>query len=94
MPRFWPFRGSDQPAPDDERDDPIVFLASAPNEPLAQLWTSMLEESDIRVLMKPGGAGIGGWGSAATLEHELYVLRSKMEEARRIIDDLERDEVT
>jgi len=95
MPRFWPFRGSDRSALEVERDDdPVVFLTSAPNEPLAQLWTSLLEESGVRVLMKPGGAGIGGWGSAATLEHELYVLRSRLEEARRIIDDLERNEVT
>jgi hypothetical protein len=67
-------------------DDPIVFLATAPNEPLARMWADLLAGAGIRALVKVGGPGVGAWGSAATLEHELYVLQSRLTEARGIVD--------
>ena len=67
-------------------DDPIVFLATAPNEPLARMWADLLAGAGIRALVKVGGPGVGAWGSAATLEHELYVLQSRLTEARAIVD--------
>ncbi len=67
----------------------IVLLTKIPNEPLAQLCRQMLADEGIRVMLKPGGPGFGGWGSAANLEHELYVLESQVEEAREILADFE-----
>ncbi|MDP9365345.1 MAG: hypothetical protein M3Q10_14160 [Chloroflexota bacterium] len=72
-------------------DDPIVFLATAPNEPLARLWADVLAEAGIRSLVKPIGPGIGAWASAATLEHEIHVLRSRLPEARAVLEDLGTD---
>lgn len=69
-------------------DDPIVFLATAPNEPLARLWADVLAEAGIRSLVKPIGPGVGAWASAATLEHEIHVLRSRLPEARAVLEDL------
>ena len=69
-------------------DDPIVFLATAPNEPLARLWADVLAEAGIRSLVKPIGPGVGAWASAATLEHELHVLRSRLPEARAVLAQL------
>jgi hypothetical protein len=69
-------------------DDPIVYLATAPNEPLARLWADVLAEAGVRSLVKAVGPGVGAWASAATLEHELYVLRSRLPEARALLEGL------
>ncbi len=88
----WPFRGGaetdEAAAPADGADDPLVYLTTAPNEPMAGYWADVLTEAGIRHLVKHGGAGIGAWGSAATLEHELWVLRSQFAEAEALVRDL------
>ncbi len=71
----------------------IVFLAKVANEPLAQLWRQVLADSGIRGVVKPSGPGFGGWGSAATLEHEILVLESTLPRARRILHELQRGEL-
>lgn len=70
-------------------DDPIVYLATVANEPLAALWAEVLEEAGIRTMRKPTGPGFGAWASAVTLEHDLYVLRSQLAEAEAIIRELQ-----
>ena len=70
-------------------DDPIDYLATVPNEPLARMWADVLEEAGIRTMVKAVGPGVGAWGSAFTLDHELYVLRSRLAEAEAIVRDLE-----
>ena len=70
-------------------DEPIVYAATAPNEPIARLWADVLGDEGIRAMLKAAGPGIGAWASAATLEHELHVLRPDVERARQIIQDLE-----
>ena len=72
-------------------DDPVVYLATVPNEPLARMWADVLEEAGIRTMVKAVGPGIGAWASAATLEHELYVLRSQLPEAESVIRELEQE---
>ena len=67
----------------------IVLLTRIPNEPLAELCRQVLEDEGIRVMLKPGGPGFGGWASAANLEHELYVLESQADEAREILAEFE-----
>ena len=72
-------------------DDPVVYLATVPNEPLARMWADVLEEAGIRTMVKAVGPGIGAWASAATMEHELYVLRSQLPEAESVIRELEQE---
>ena len=67
--------------------DDIVFLMSAPNEPMARFWEDVLADAGIAVLVKPGGPGAGGWGSVAVFEHELYVRRDALDRAREIVAD-------
>jgi hypothetical protein len=69
-------------------EDPIVPLTTEPNEPLAHLTARMLEDEGIRVLVAPLGAGHGAWGSVATFEHELRVLRSDLDRARAILAEI------
>ncbi len=70
-------------------DQPVVLLTKIANEPLAQMTREFLASEGIKVMLKPGGPGFGGWGSAANLEHELYVLQSQADEAREILADFE-----
>ena len=65
--------------------DDIVFLMTAPNEPMARYWEDMLVDVGIPVLVKPGGPGAGGWASVATFEHDLYVRRDDLDRAREIV---------
>jgi hypothetical protein len=91
----WPFGGRAEPEPGagGERAgrDEVVLLTTAPNEPMARYWADALAEAGVRTMVRAGGAGVGGWGSAATLEHELHVLRSQLAEAQAILLDLEAD---
>jgi len=70
-------------------DDPVVLLTTAPNEPLAMMLAEALREAGIETLVKALGPGFGAWASAATFEHELYVLRSRLAEARAVIAEFE-----
>jgi hypothetical protein len=74
-------------------DDPIVPLTTAPNEPMAQMTAQVLLDEGIRALVKPKGPGYGAWGSVATFEHELFVLRSQLDRARAIVAELQAAEV-
>ena len=37
-------------------------------------------------MVRASGAGVGAWGSAATLSHDLYVVDSERERALEILD--------
>ena len=72
-----------------QRDDPVVYLTTMPNEPLAQMWAETLRQNGIEVMIKPLGPGVGAWGSSFTFEHELYVLKSHRRAALLLLRELE-----
>ena len=69
----------------------IVFLMTAPNEPMARFWEAVLADAGIPALVRPGGPGAGAWASVATFSHDLYVRQSDLDRARDIVaeDDAE-----
>lgn len=67
--------------------EPIVPLATAPDELTADRWRQALRRAGVRVVVKPLGPGFGGFGTHAPLEHELSVLTSDLERARMAIAD-------
>lgn len=73
-------------------NEPIVYLATAPNEPVAQLWLQVLEDEGIRAMAKPAGPGYGAWGSVATFEHEVFVLRSDHDRAAAVVAELQAED--
>lgn len=89
----WWRRGRRQTADASERPDPrhdkIVLLATVANEPLAQLYKQILSEEGIKAMAKPVGPGFGGWGSVATLQHDIYVLSADKERAEAVLADLD-----
>lgn len=62
----------------------IVWLATAPNEPEAQMWAETLRRQNIPVFVRPGGPGVGAWASVASFEHELFVRSGDLPTARRL----------
>ena len=65
--------------------EPIVHLATAPNEPVAEMWLDELRRAGIRALAKALGPGFGAFGTSVPLEHALYVAAPDLESARRIL---------
>ncbi len=65
--------------------DDLAFLMTAPNEPMARFWEDVLLDAGIPVLVRPGGPGVGGWGSVATFSHDLYVHKDNLIQAREIV---------
>ncbi len=77
-------------------DGKIVYLTTISNEPLALLSADVLRQQGIETMMRASGAGIGAWGSAATLSHELYVVdseRARALEILRSLDEADHEEV-
>lgn len=62
----------------------IVWLATAPNEPEAQMWAETLRRQNIPVFVRPGGPGVGAWASVASFEHELFVRDHDISAARKL----------
>lgn len=83
-PRSEPAR-----AKDPVRQGKIVFLTTIGNEPLARLSADILHQEGIEALVRASGAGVGAWGSAAALSHDLYVLDADRERALEILNSLE-----
>ena len=67
-------------------DQPLVRIAIAPNEPIAKMWAGVLDEYDIRCLLK--GIQLGGWAAYAPafeMRHDIYVLESEVNTAKEIL---------
>jgi hypothetical protein len=67
-----------------EGEPDLVRLATAPNQPEAEMWAGTIRAEGIPVLLKAGGPGFGAWASVSMFEHELYVHRQDLPRARRI----------
>lgn len=72
----------------DPNSDRIVVAAEAPNEIIAGLWASVLRDEGIDVMVKSAGPGMAYFSTLGN-QHSIYVLESKYEEARQIIEELE-----
>ena len=68
-----------------ETDETLVHIATAPNEPIANMWSGILEEHNIRCLLKGGNLGAAMYIPNLLLPFEIYVLASEAEKAKEII---------
>jgi hypothetical protein len=83
-------RGDDTPgAARSPRNQKIVRVMTARNEPMAKLTQQVLEGEGIHVLLKPIGPGYGGWGNANNLMHDIYVLEGDEDRAREVLDTVQ-----
>ena len=78
---------------DEERPEPIVHIATAPNELVAKMWSGILEEHGIRCLLKGGGLQAAMYASPLAVNWNVYVLESQAEKASEVLalDQLENE---
>lgn len=74
----------------DPNNDPIVVAAEAPNEIIAGLWASVLRDEGVEVMVKSEGPGMAYFSTMGN-QHSLYVLESRVDEAKQILRELEEE---
>jgi hypothetical protein len=67
--------------------EPLVYVATAPNEVIARMWVGLLQNNGVRSTMQ-GGPYMSSWSVNPYLPHEIYVLPSEAQRAREILDGL------
>ncbi len=72
----------------------LVKLAKAANEIVAGLVVGALEAEGIPTMAKATGPGVGGFGTAVMLEHDLYVREADRERAAEVIEPFLGEEVS
>ncbi len=74
--------------PESSKDESLVRLTTAPNEPIARMWAEALENEGIPCLVKvTGGPGIAGVWAGPVVEHELWVRESQAAEAEALLGE-------
>lgn len=66
-------------------NEPMVHIATAPNEPLAMMWKEILENEGIHSLIKSRDLRAAMYMPSLLSRCEIYVLESQAEEAKRAI---------
>jgi hypothetical protein len=65
---------------------PLVRIAIAPNQAVAELWRALLTAEGVPVLVRLAGPGLA-YFSPALCEHYLYVRAEQAARARQLLDD-------
>jgi hypothetical protein len=80
------------PVPKEEPiKEPLVHVATAPNEAVATMWAGILEEEGIDSFIKGSDWYMGAAIPFASLGQEIHVLESQAEKAKLIVEPLIRD---
>jgi hypothetical protein len=66
-------------------EEPLVHIATAPNEIVANMWSGILEEHGIRCLLKGGELQAAMYASPLSVPYEIYVLESEADNASEIL---------
>jgi len=79
----------------EEIDGPLVHIATAPNESIANMWAGILEEHGIRCLLKSANLRAAMYCFTYNMRCEIHVLASEAEQAKGILapflEDLTRE---
>jgi len=75
----------------DRRDEPIVHVATAPNEPVARMWAGIREDNGIRCMAKRSGLRTAAYAYTFDQPCTIHVLSSEAERASQILIDLDED---
>jgi hypothetical protein len=66
-------------------DEPLEYVATAPNEIIAKMWEGLLKERGITSLLTAGDAAVGGYGPILSVPVKIHVLASKVKHAKKIL---------
>ena len=72
--------------PEDKyNEEPLVHIATAPNEPIAQMWAGILEDNNVPCMVKGGDLGASMYIPQFQLQQQIWVLESDAERAKEIL---------
>ena len=74
--------------------EPLVRIATAPNEPTAMMWEEILENEGIHSLTKSRDLTAAMYMPSLLSHCEIYVLASQSENAKEILASLSDDSET
>jgi hypothetical protein len=74
--------------------EPLVRLATAPNEMIASLWKGILEENGINSMLKSVSFMESAQYTRNVFPYEIYVLASEADKAREILTPFLEDNST
>ncbi len=66
-------------------DDPLVLVATAPNEPVAGMWAGILENEGIRSVTKGRDLRAAQYVPSLVSACDIYVLASQAERAKEVL---------
>jgi hypothetical protein len=66
--------------------DPLVCIATAPNEIIASMWKGILEENGIRSMLKSVSFMETAQYTHSLFPYEVYVLASEAGRAREVLE--------
>jgi hypothetical protein len=69
----------------DKGKERLVYITTASNEVVANIWKDVLEENGIKSLLKSVNLVTSMYTSPITLEYEILVLASDAEKAKEIL---------
>ena len=74
------------PQPEHEKvDEPLVHIATAPNESIANMWSGILEEHGIHCLLKSANLRAAMYAFTYNMICQFHVLASEAEQAKVIL---------
>jgi hypothetical protein len=65
--------------------EPLVHIANAPNEAVANIWKDILEDNHIHCLLRSKNLVSSMYTSPITLQYEVLVLASDAEKAKELL---------
>ena len=66
-------------------NEPLVYIATAPNEIVANLWNDVLAENGIKCLLRSANLITSVFASPIANQYEVLVLASDAEKAKEIL---------
>ncbi len=72
--------------------DPLVLVATAPNEPTAMLWSGILENEGIRSIIKGGELNAAMYVPSSLTPCRIFVLSSQADKAKEVLEPFLHDE--
>lgn len=70
---------------DEETGEPLVHIATAPNESVASMWSGILEEHGIHCLLKSANLRAAMYAFTYNMTCQIHVLASQAEQAKEIL---------
>jgi hypothetical protein len=71
--------------------EPLVHVATTPDESLATMWSGILENEGIHALIKSGDLTAAYYMPSLLSSCEIHVIASQAEQAKKILEPLIRD---